>query len=216
MQLKITTHLPLLIVCVEGIAFLSIMIFWPALGSHGQGSAAQSFQNSTRLTVGPSAQIGAGAVTPTQEKPGLPVRLTIPKIRVHAAIERVGLTADGAMDVPKVLSEVAWFAGGPRPGEKGSAVIAGHYGWKDGVPMVFDAVHKLTRGDTLSVEDDKGVATTFVVRNIQTYSPNGDTGSIFGASDGKVHLNLITCEGVWSAVKNSFSRRLVVFTDKVE
>jgi hypothetical protein len=66
-----------------------------------------------------------------QEKPsGLPVRLKIPSIGVDARIKPVGLTADGAMDVPAGPADVAWFDLGPRPGEIGSAVVAGHYwGW---------------------------------------------------------------------------------------
>ena len=49
------------------------------------------------------------------------------------AVEDVGLTPGGAMDVPKGPSDVAWFDLGPRPGEVGSAVIAGHEGWKDNI-----------------------------------------------------------------------------------
>lgn len=216
MRLKITTHWPLLIVCLEGAVFATIMVFWPSLGLPGQRSEVQSIQNTTNLEVGLSATTGKDIVTPIQEKPGIPVRLIIPKIHVDAAIEQVGLTPDGAMDVPKALANVAWFEPGPRPGEVGSAVIAGHSGWKNGVPAVFDTVHNLAVGDTLFVEDAQGVSKTFMVRALQTLSSSGDTGSIFSASDGNVHLNLITCEGVWSEVKKSFSQRLIVFTDRVE
>jgi len=73
-----------------------------------------------------------------QADPGLPVRLKIPKINVDSAFEYVGLTPQGAMDVPKGPAEVGWFKLGTRPGEIGSAVVAGHSGWKNGIPAVFD------------------------------------------------------------------------------
>ncbi len=149
-----------------------------------------------------------------QSGPGLPVRLTIRKITVDANIEHLGLTPQGAMAVPEGSADVGWYALGPRPGEEGSAVIAGHEGWKDAKPAVFDTLHTLSKGDIVSVEDEKGVITSFVVREIRTYSQTEDTSNVFGSTDGKAHLNLITCEGVWDPIKKTYANRLVVFTDK--
>ena len=102
---------------------------------------------------------------------------------------------------------------GARPGEKGSAVIAGHFGWRDGIPAVFDNLSKLAIGDVVSVEDDKGVSISFVVRKIKTFDKNGDAVEVFNSTDGKSHLNLITCAGVWDKDANTNSSRLVVFLD---
>lgn len=145
---------------------------------------------------------------------GLPIRLLIPKISVDAAIEYVGVAPDGSMGVPKGPDGVAWFQLGPRPGEEGSAVLAGHFGWKNNLPAVFDDIHTLEKGDTLVVEDDTGATSTFVVREIRLYDPLADSEGVFGSSDGKAHLNLVTCEGVWDAATKSYSKRLVVFTDR--
>lgn len=145
---------------------------------------------------------------------GLPVRLKIQRINVDSAIEHVGLTSDGAMDVPKGLDNVAWFELGPRPGESGSAVIAGHYGWKNGKGSVFDDLYKLRKGDKLYVEDDKGETVSFVVRETRRYNLEENVPEVFASNDGKSHLNLITCEGVWDEISKTYSQRLVVFTDK--
>lgn len=145
---------------------------------------------------------------------GLPVRLRIPNINVDAAIEQVGVTSRGAMDVPKGPDGAAWFKFGPRPGERGSSVIAGHYGWKNQIPAVFDNLHELQKGDKLYVEDENGVIITFVVRESRRYNAKGNASDVFGSIDGKAHLNLITCEGVWSKVSESRPGRLVVFADK--
>lgn len=155
------------------------------------------------------------AIESEQTNSGLPVRLKIPAINVDAAIEYVGLTPDGAMDVPKGLSNVGWFHLGPRPGEEGSAVMAGHYGlWKNGEGSVFDNLNKLLQGDKIYIEDDKGAAISFVVRESRSYDPNADASEVFYSNDGKSHLNLITCEGVWNEISKTYSERLVVFTDK--
>lgn len=144
----------------------------------------------------------------------LPVRLKIPKINIDAEVEYVGLTILGAMDVPKGPAEVAWFKFGPRPGETGSAVIAGHSGWKDGIPAVFDDLNKLEIGDKIYVEDEKGGTINFIVREIRTYTPKQDATDVFGSTDGKSHLNLITCTGFWDSILRGHSDRLIVFTDR--
>ena len=145
---------------------------------------------------------------------GLPVLLKIPSLNISAVIDSVGLTPDGAVDVPNRPNDTAWFNLGPRPGNEGSSVIDGHSGWKDGIPAVFDNLGKLKKGDKLSVEDNKGVIINFVVRSFQTYSPSENPSAVFNSNDGKAHLNLITCAGAWSEVDKSHSKRLVVFTDE--
>jgi len=169
-----------------------------------------STQSSTQLIENADAR-----AKQEQTNSGLPVRLKIPGINVDAPVQYVGLTPDGAMDVPKSPDEVAWYERGQRPGEKGSAVIAGHYGrWENGQGSVFDDLHTLRKGDKLSITDDKGVTTTFVVRESRRYDPAADASDVFGSSDGQAHLNLITCEGVWNETQKSYSDRLVLFTDK--
>jgi LPXTG-site transpeptidase (sortase) family protein len=161
--------------------------------------------------------IESSATFPEQEKagPGLPIRLIIPKINVDTAIEYVSITSDGEMGVPEGPDNVAWFELGPRPGEIGSAVMAGHYGpWKDGRRSVFDNLNKLKEGDKLYVEDDKGMIISFVVRESRRYDPKADASNVFYSNDGKSHLNLVTCEGVWDQVSQNYSQRLVVFAEK--
>lgn len=142
-----------------------------------------------------------------------PVRLTIPAINVRAAIQQVGITALRTMEVPNNDVDVGWLYIGPRPGEKGSAVMAGHFDGKNGEAGVFNDLDKLKAGDKLYVEDEKGGTTAFVVRESRIYDP-GFADEVFNQSDG-IHLNLVTCDGVWEGKKKSYSKRLVVFTDKI-
>jgi len=171
-----------------------------------------------RSIQGSSASFMENAVVlPKQEQanPGLPFRLKIPKIKVDAFVDSVGLTRQGAVGVPKDASTVTWFNLGPRPGENGNAIITGHYGpWITGQRSVFDNINKLSQGDKLYVKDNKGVIITFVVREIKLYTLKSDASAVFISTDGKSHLNLITCEGVWDKASRTYSKRLVVFTDR--
>ncbi|MDB5167129.1 MAG: peptidase family protein [Candidatus Saccharibacteria bacterium] len=143
----------------------------------------------------------------------LPVRLEITSINIDTTIYTAGLTSSGDMDISENPDEVAWYQFGPKPGEIGSAVIAGHYGWKDGHGSIFNNLHMLVKGDEVSVYDQKGVKKVFVVQATQIYNPDADATKVFVSTDKKAHLNLITCEGTWVNTKDSYSNRLVVFTD---
>jgi len=143
-------------------------------------------------------------------RPQLPVRLKIPKIRVNAKIQYVGLNSAGSVDVPKGRTDVAWYKLGPRPGQVGSAIIDGHSGRKPGPATVFDNLPKLQKGDVLYVEDRQKNSFAFVVREVKLYSPKARVPEVFSSTDG-IHLNLITC--IWNSSAKAFTKRLVVFTD---
>jgi LPXTG-site transpeptidase (sortase) family protein len=144
---------------------------------------------------------------------GLPIRLAIPAINVNANIQQVGVTPKGEMDVPNNSIDVGWFKLGSRPGEKGSAVIDGHFNDKNGEAGVFFNLYKLKKGNKLYIKDDKGIITTFIVRESRIYN-TGYAEEVFSSND-NAHLNLVTCDGVWDGTKKSYTKRLVIFADIV-
>jgi len=183
-------------------------IIYPSLGPDDIPSAVASV-SATAITTTTASTASAPPIV------GIPVRLIIPAINIDTAIAPTGLGADGAMGVPVGPTSTTWFDLGPRPGEIGSAVIAGHEGWKDGIFAIFDELHELQPGDKVYVVDDQGATTTFVVRTSELYGQDASAASVFNSSDGLAHLNLITCDGTWNATEKSYSNRLVVFTDLV-
>lgn len=146
--------------------------------------------------------------------PGLPVRLKIPAINVNSAFEYVGLTPGGAVGIPKNPANVAWYNLGPRPGDIGSSVITGHINWYYGAIGVFVNLSKIKPGDKITVLDDKGATISFVVREIRDYDAAANAIDVFSSNDGKAHLNLITCDGVWDKSAQQYTKRLVVFADR--
>lgn len=158
-----------------------------------------------------------GPSLPTvRESIGVPVRITIPSIALDAAIEEVALASDGSMDVPKHPLDTGWYALGPRPGAVGSATIDGHVSWLNGATAVFANLNKVQPGDVISVEDDKGRIISFMVRQSRMYDAAADATSVFSSNDGKAHLNIITCDGVWDTHTKQYSKRLVVFSERVD
>lgn len=155
-------------------------------------------------------------IQPAQINVSLPIRLKIPSINISADIESVSITAGGAMDTPKNPANVAWYNLGPRPGEIGNAVLAGHSGqWKNGQGSVFDQLHQLKITDKIYIEDSQGITTSFSVTEFRNYDPEADASTVFNSTNGKSHLNLVTCEGIWNKTTKSYSERFVVFTDKI-
>jgi LPXTG-site transpeptidase (sortase) family protein len=146
----------------------------------------------------------------------VPKTIRIPKINVNASVESVGLDSQKRMDVPRNSDDVAWYDLGYKPGEKGNAVIAGHYDRKDGSPAVFWDLAKLVQGDKIYVTDVNGKELTFeVTSNEKIPYNNFPVNEIFGPSPDAM-LNLITCQGTWNSTTGMYSHRTVVFSKLLE
>ena len=144
----------------------------------------------------------------------IPVHLLIPTININANIQTLGVNSKGEMEVPNNITDVGLFKFGVIPGQKGSAVMAGHFNGENGQEGVFANLDKLKTGDKLFVEDKTGKSITFIVQEIKLYN-SGYADKVFSRDDG-VYLNLITCDGLWDEVKKSYAKRLVVFSDILE
>ncbi len=148
--------------------------------------------------------------------PAYPVGLAIPSLKVDAAVESVGRTAEGGMGIPSKAQDAAWYRLGATPGQEGAAVIAGHLDTERGKPAVFWDLGKLKPGDRVAVTDSDGITHTFAVDRVQGYAyADAPLAEIFGFQPG-VHLNLITCAGTWNDTEDNYSQRLVVYTTLVE
>src|SRR5687768_10577747 len=125
---------------------------------------------------------------------GMPARLKISKLGVDADVEELGITSSGNMQAPVGVKNVGWYKQGPQPGNTGSAVIAGHFGRESyGGRSVFDDLHTLGKGDEILVQDEAGQVATFTVREFRIFAKDEIAPEVFTSSDGKAHLNLITC-----------------------
>jgi LPXTG-site transpeptidase (sortase) family protein len=170
--------------------------------------------------VNPTPAAPTATPTPVPPTPtpvvtvGKPVRVKIPRIKVDADVEYVGLAPDGAMDVPKNYDNTAWYQLGPRPGEQGNSAIAGHVDSKTGKAVFWD-LPKLQPGDEVFIVGDDGVERKFVVRAIESYKrTDAPLERIFGPSTSR-YLNLITCdpESGFNRATSEYGGNVVVYTE---
>lgn len=168
--------------------------------------------SANRLEAGPSLIYNEKpATTPdSAAQIGIPLKLKIDALKVSALIQSIGLTPDGSMGVPTNYTDVAWYQDGSRPGEIGSAVIAGHFGTAD---SIFNNLHKIKKGDELTIENSDGKISVFIVKRIEKLLADDNAKNIFFSTDGQAHLNLITCGGIWNKATKSYPSRLIVFAD---
>jgi sortase A len=140
------------------------------------------------------------------------VRVRIPSINVNAAVEQVGIDAEGNMDTPKDPWNTAWYAPGVRPGQAGNAAIAGHVDYAGLGQVVFWDLNLLVAGDEVFVDTADGKTLRFVVSDSTYYRPaNAPLERIFGGANTS-NLNLITCGGAFDPATRQYDQRLVVFT----
>ncbi|ANH36625.1 Sortase family protein [Nocardioides dokdonensis FR1436] len=157
----------------------------------------------------------AATVTPVQATVPRPVRLDIPAISVSTSLERLGLQADGTVEVPRIADNAGWFQLGTPPGGAGSSVILGHVDSTDG-PAVFAGLKDLRAGHEVRVGRTDGSTVTFRVVSVETY-PNAEfpADEVYGRLDGR-RLNLVTCGGAYDSSKGGYQSNVVVYTRQLD
>jgi LPXTG-site transpeptidase (sortase) family protein len=144
-----------------------------------------------------------------------PVRLEIPSIGVDTHLIPLGLAADGSMQVPKKWAEAGWYSRGPRPGEDGPAVIAGHVDSRSG-PAVFFRLRDLRSGDEVLVTRSDRSVVHFVIDRLQQFPKRAfPTATVF-APTAKPALRLITCGGAFDETLRSYVDNLVAFASPAD
>jgi hypothetical protein len=143
----------------------------------------------------------------------VPVSVRIPAIGVDSKLLRLGLNADGTVQVPSVRTSAglaAWYKYSATPGQIGSSVIEGHVDSQQG-PAVFFRLGALRRGDAINVRLADGVTAVFRVTGVREYSKSSfPSKAIYGAT-GFAALRLITCGGAFDYATGHYLSSTVVF-----
>ncbi|HEY0813113.1 MAG TPA: class F sortase [Pseudonocardia sp.] len=143
-----------------------------------------------------------------------PVRVQIPAIGVDSALMRLGLQADGTLQVPPAAFPAGWYTGLPTPGESGPAILAGHVEW-GGVPGVFYRLRDLRPGALVTVLRQDGSAAVFRVKQVEEYPKDEfPTDVVYGDID-HAGLRLITCGGAYDPETRDYEDNVVAFADLI-
>jgi sortase (surface protein transpeptidase) len=94
----------------------------------------------------------------------VPIRLTIPSLRISAPVVPVGVDATGDMQILARISDVGWYRWGPAPSDgAGSIVLAGHVdSARDGLGAFF-TLRAIRAGATITVTLASGQHRTYRV-----------------------------------------------------
>lgn len=141
-----------------------------------------------------------------------PERLLIPKIGVDAPFTDLALTPDGRLQPPPAADTnlVGWWANGPSPGERGTAVVAGHVDTKTSA-AVFVYLSELRKGDTFQVVRADGGTASFVVDSAETFAKDRFPSERVYGDTGRAEVRLITCAGDYDRAVRDYKDNLVVF-----
>ncbi len=113
------------------------------------------------------------------------------------------------MASPSLAEVVAWYRLGPRPGEPGNAVLAGHVDWY-GKSGAFSDLNQIAPGDMVEVSDAGGHVYSYMVRQKLIYdAADAPIDQVFGQTADPT-LTLITCGGPYDTARGVYRDRIVV------
>jgi len=159
--------------------------------------------------VGAPAPVRSGANVNSTPSVGEPTAITIASIGVQSELVPLGLAQDGTAEVPEDPQIAGWFTGGPRPGDEGPAVIAGHVDTQTG-PAVFAQLKQLAPGDEVDVSTTTGTVRFIVDRREQVAKDDFPTARVYGPAPGR-QLRLVTCGGSFDRSSGHYRDNVVVW-----
>lgn len=97
--------------------------------------------------------------------------LALPGITVEAPVVALPLAVGVVPAAPELddPDAVAWYANGPSPGERGTAVVVGRGGAAHG-PAVLHGLGALQRGNTVRVTRADGLTAVFTVEEVRAHT----------------------------------------------
>jgi hypothetical protein len=159
----------------------------------------------------PAALPGSARLTTARPVPvARPVSLIIPMIGVKTQLIKLGLTADGVLQVPSSTTVAGWYSGSPRPGAIGPAIIEGHVDSLTG-PGVFYRLSELQPGDRIYIGRADGTTVEFRVTAAQTYlKAYFPTAAVYGPTPDP-ELRLITCGGTFDYATGHYLSNTIIY-----
>jgi sortase (surface protein transpeptidase) len=143
-----------------------------------------------------------------------PVRILIPAIGVSAPVTRLGLNADGTVQVPPLDNHnlAGWYGGSVTPGQSGAAVMLGHVDtWSGG--SVFYKIKDLHRGEQVDVVRANGTLAVFTVDGLQKAAKVAFPTDMVYGNPGYPALRLITCGGPFDAATGEYLDNIIVYAN---
>ncbi|GHF56083.1 hypothetical protein GCM10018790_37570 [Kitasatospora xanthocidica] len=159
----------------------------------------------------PPAAAPAAPAAPALKR-AKPARLRIPQIAVDAPFTELTLGPGGQLNAPPPDDKnlVGWYRDGVTPGERGSAVVAGHVDTTKG-PAVFLLLSLLLPGNKVEVARADGTVAVFSVDSVETFAKDAFPDQKVYGKTPDAQLRLITCGGTYDKKRRDYLDNVVVF-----
>ncbi len=167
----------------------------------------------TRTESPPAASPPADgpAGSPRRGVPAEPADVSVPRLRLSAPVDRVGVAEDGQVEVPEDPGRVGWYRFSPAPGAPaGSSVLVGHVDATGRGLGVLAALADVREGDRVVVGRRDGTAVSYRVTARRTVAKDALAGSGVFRRDGAPVLTLVTCAGPYVRDQGGYQNNLVV------
>ncbi|MER6841012.1 class F sortase [Streptomyces platensis] len=141
-----------------------------------------------------------------------PKRVSIPQIAVDAPFTQLTIGPTGQLNAPPAGDKnlVGWYKDGAAPGERGSAIIAGHVDTKTG-PAVFLQLESLKPGATINITREDGIIASFKVDSVETFNKARFPNERVYSDAPTAQLRVITCGGAYDRKVKDYVDNVVVF-----
>ncbi|MFJ1648160.1 sortase domain-bontaining protein [Streptomyces sp. NPDC088258] len=149
-----------------------------------------------------------GQVGPPGMPRSVPVEVAIPEVRLAARLQPVRTTDRGELPLPADPARASWLASSVTPGERGTAVLAGHVDSAGG-PAAFYGLGAVTPGMTVTVRRADGSTARFTVDAVAVYPRARFPDSVY-APTATAGLRMITCTG-WDRAARMYRDNVVVY-----
>jgi sortase A len=144
-----------------------------------------------------------------------PEYLEIPALGIKAEVEEVGVNDDGSMEVPTDFAKVGWLRSSSKVSENGNLVLSGHFDTPNGSPAVFYDLYNIEEHSIVAVgsrvEGQSTKKKYYRIVSKHLVDPNNlEHIQLAFEKTEKPTLTLITCYGIWDALKQEYTHRVVV------
>ncbi|WP_328482835.1 class F sortase [Streptomyces sp. NBC_00377] len=157
-------------------------------------------------------EASASPTPPPRPLPRSPATtLRVPSLGIVATIVPLRLGPDRHLGTPPLERPklVGWYAGGPTPGERGTAVAVGHRDTKTG-PAVFAGLARVARGARIEARRADGRTAVYTVDRVRVFDkatfPDKE---VYGPTR-RPELRILTCGGLFRQA-TGYTSNVVVF-----
>lgn len=198
---------------VGGLLLAAPPLIWQASlpsAQAGDTAALTAVRLDERPTTRDAPEPTTRDAPPAVAEPGVPVRVRAEAIGLDAPIDPVALEGDGTMEIPDAVDRIGWYAPGVRPGQAGSAVLAGHVDSRtEGQGALFE-LRRLEPGDVLHLTDDDGAVQRFDVVARSTHPRDALPIDELFRWEGPRQLQIITCGGAFDPARGGYADNVVI------